>query len=174
MYPMMTTPTAPYDQSVNRRGDSGPGRDARGVGRVISPGLIDGTIRESAGAYARDNLIERDRIPFYERDYMVGNADTLVDWTNCGPIRPSLHMRQMTVRRQVGTDATRNFDPRPIAGYGTQDQGHGLHTNPAPFKRATNARFQQTAQMQPAYVNRLSQARYAGQSYSQTTRMAGS
>lgn len=174
MFPLLTTPRAPYDRSVNRRGDSAGGADQRGQGRVISPGLIDNTIREGQGGYSRDRLIERDRMPIYVRDYMVGNANTLVDWTNCGDPRPSLWMRQVTVRRQGGTDGTRNFDPRPIQGYGTQDQGHGLHTNPQPFKRATNARFQQTAQMQPTSFNRLSQARYAGQSYSQTTRMAGS
>lgn len=173
-FPTLTTPTAPYDRFTARRGDSAGGMDGRGQGRTISPGLIDGTIREGDGAYTRDRLIQRDRMPIYLRDYMVGNANTLVDWTRCGPIRPGLFMRQVTVRRQGGSDATRNYDPRPIAGFGTQDQGHGLHSNPQPSKRATNARFGARVQMQPASVNRLSQARYAGQSYSQTTRMAGS
>jgi|SRR5881394_420517 len=170
----MTTPTAPYDRFTARRGDSRGGRDARGMGRDITPGLVDGVIREAAGAYSRDHLIERDRIPTYVRDYMVGNADTLVDWTRSGDIRPTLRMRQQTVRPMVGSDNTRNFDPHPIVGYGTQDQGHGMHTNPAPYKRATNARYGSgIPQMMPAHVNRLTSARYSGQSYSQTTRVVG-
>lgn len=173
----MTTPRPPYDRYTLRRGDSPHGTDARGVGRVDlvnGYGLVEGTIREGQGNYVHDKLIERDRIPVYDRDYMVGNADTLVDWTNCGAIRPTLWMRQTTVRRQSGSDATRNYDPHPINRFGTQDQGHGMHTNPQPWKRATNARFGATSQMQPTNVGRLSQARYSGQSFSQTTRMAGS
>lgn len=169
----MTTPRPPYDRFVARRGDSGAGRDQRGTGREILPGLIDGTIREGGGGYSRDTLINRDRTPVMMRDYMVGNANTLVDWTNCGPIRPTLMMRQTTVAKQIGVDATRNFDPHPITGWGTQDQGHGMHTNPNPWKRATNLRHLATTQMQPTHINRLSPARYSGQSYSQTTRIAG-
>lgn len=169
----MTTPRPYYDRFTSRRGDSPGGTDQRGNGRDIVPGLVDGTIREAGGAYSRDGLIMRDRIPAYDRDYMIGNADTQVDWTRCGPIRPSLWMRNRTVRRQVGSDNTRNFDPHPIIEYGSQDQGHGMHTNPAPYKRATNARFGSgIPQMQPAHVNRLSPARYSGQSYSQTTNVA--
>lgn len=170
----MTTPRPPYDRSVNRRLDSAGGRDARGVGREISPGLIDGTIREGNGGYSRDDLIARDRSPWYDRDYQTSNHDSLVNWTDCGQPRATLWMRQVTLAQQIGTTATRNFDPHPIVGYGSQDQGHGMHTNPAPWKRATNARFHDTAQMVPTHVNRLSPARYTGQSYSQTTRVAGS
>jgi hypothetical protein len=172
-YPILSTPTAPYDRYTARRGDGTGGVDARGHGREIIPGLVDGVIRESTGAYSRDKLILRDRMPTYMRDYMTGNANTLVDWTNCGYIRPSLRMRQATVRRQVGTDATRNFDPHPIVGFGTQDQGHGMHTNVAPYKRAANARHFGIPQMMPANVNRLTSARYSGQSYSQTTTVYG-
>lgn len=169
----LTTPRAPYDRYTARRGDARGGPPIGGHGHEITPGLVDGQIRESAGAYARDRLIARDRIPVYMREYMVGNDNTLVDWTHSGPVRPSLWMRNHTVRRQVGTDNTRAEDPNLIRGYGSQSQKHGLHTNPAPSKRGTNLRHQQTEQMQPAGVSRLTVARYSGQSYSQTTRVAG-
>jgi hypothetical protein len=169
----MTTPRAPYDRFTARKGDGVGGRDARGTGREIVPGLVDGQIRGGRGWYAGDDKIVRDRIPYYDRDYMTGSCDTLVNWTQCGPVRPSLHMRQSTTREMVGTSATRNFDPFPIRGYGSQDQGHGMHTNPQPTKRLTNARYANTTQMQPARVGRLMSARYSGQSFSQTTRVQG-
>jgi hypothetical protein len=82
-------------------------------------------------------------------------------------------MRNETLRIQVGTTATRNYDPHPIDRFGMQDQGHGMHTNPAPNRVRTNARYRSTVQQQPARFNRLSPAANAGQSYSQTTRVQG-
>jgi hypothetical protein len=178
MFPQpLSTPRAPYDRYHARHagaGGSGTGGADGGVGRAITPGLVDGTIREGAGANTWDRYTGHERMPWYDRDYMIGQDNTLVDWTRCGPVRPSLHMLQVTVRKLVGTDNTRNLDPhRTARGTGTQDQGHGMHTNPAPNRVRTNARYANTVQQQPARVDRLTSARYAGQSYSQTTRVQG-
>lgn len=179
--PLLTTPRAPYDRYHARHSGvggsaGGPPRPA-GMGHAIEPGVIDAMVREGPGINGGttiNRLILRDRMPWYDRDYMVGNDNTLVDWTRSGPIRPSLHNRQMTLTKQVGTDGTRNFDPRPIRSYGMQDQGHGMHTNPEPTKKRTNARYRSgNPQMQPTRIGRLSSSVYTGQSYSQTTRIQG-
>jgi hypothetical protein len=143
-----------------------------GVGRYI-PRFSDEVTLTREGVNRNEQTIQHERFPWYDQDYMTSNHDTLVNWTDCGPIRPSLHNRQETINRQVGTSATRNFDPRPINSYGTQDQGHGFHTNPEPYKASTNRNFRNRQQQQPARINRLSPAVYTGQSYSQTTTIQG-
>lgn len=171
--PALTTPRPPYSGRLARRGDGMPGPPTGGHGHAIEPGVVDAIIREGNGFRFNDQGIMRDRVPWYDRDWMAGQDNTLVDWTRCGPIRPSLHMRQETVRRLVGTDGTRNLDPHPVDRFGMQDQGHGMHTNPAPNRVRTNQRFRSTTQQRPARINRLSPAAYSGQSYSQTTRIQG-
>jgi hypothetical protein len=171
--PPLSTPRPPYDYRVGRRGWRSAGPVAAGHVDEVTPGLVDGTIREGEGANTWDRLVDHERMPWYHRDYMVGQDNTLVDWTRCGPVRPSLRMLQQTVRKLVGTDNTRNFDPRPIRDWGSQDQGHGMHTNPTPAKRFTNARYRERVQMQPARQDRLSPSRQTGASYSQTTRVQG-
>ncbi len=143
-----------------------------GVGRLIPRWSDPGPLtREQANP--NEQSIQHERTPWYDQDYMTSNHDTLVNWTDCGPIRPSLHMRQETINRQVGTSATRNFDPRPIQAFGSQDQGHGMHTNPEAYKQSTNRNFRSKVQQQPARINRLSPGVYTGQSYSQTTVIQG-
>jgi hypothetical protein len=176
--PLLSTPRAPYDRFTARHagagGSAGGPADPPGIGRAITPGLVDGRIREGDGANTWDRLVQHERMPWYHLPYAVGQADTLTDWTMSGPIRPSLNMRQATVRKLVGTDATRNYDPHPKPREaGTADQGHGMHTNPTLSARLTQARYRNTVQQQPARINRLAAARYAGQSYSQTTRVQG-
>jgi len=124
-------------------------------------------------ANPNEESIQHERFPFYDQDYIGSHHDTLVNWTDCGPIRPSLHMRQETINRQVGTSNTRNQDPWPITTYGIQDSGHGMHTTPEGYKQATNRNFRARQQQQPARINRLSPAVYTGQSYSQTTVVQG-
>ena len=172
----LSTPRPPYDRYRPRHagaGGSRGGTDGRGVGHAITPGLVDGVIREGSGVNTWDRLTSHERMPWYDRDYMVGQDNTLVDWTRSGPIRPSLHMLNQTVRKLVGTDATRNLDPHPvIRGSGTEDQGHGMHTNPA-SRLLTLDRYRHTQQQSQPRQDRLSSSRYAGQSYSQTTRTQG-
>ncbi len=176
--PRPVTPTS-ADGALYRHADGagGPPTPA-GVGRFI-PRWSNFVTLTREQANGNEQTIAHERTPFYDRDYMTSNHDSLVNWTDCGPIRQSLHMRNYTVNRQVGTDATRNFDPNPIATYGTQDgttggQVHGMHTNPTPYKVPVNRNFRDRQQQQPARLNRLSPAVYTGQSYSQTTAVQGS
>lgn len=173
----MTTPRPVTPDStlgaIDRHADRAGGPpEPPGIGRFI-PRWSDTPTRTREGVNGNEQTIQHERTPWYDQDYSTSNHDTLVNWVDCGPIRPSLHMRNVTVNRQVGTSATRFFDPHPISQFGTQDQGHGMHTNPEPTKKATNRNFRARQQQQPARINRLSPAVYTGQSYSQTTVVQG-
>ena len=175
--PRPVTPTS-ADGSLYRHADGagGPPTPA-GVGRFI-PRFDNIVTLTREQANANEQTIVHERNPWYDQDYMTSHHDSLVNWTDCGPIRQSLHMRNVTINRQVGTSATRNFDPNPIATYGVQDgttggQVHGMHTNPPNYKVASNRNFRDRQQQQPARINRLSPAVYTGQSYSQTTVVQG-
>lgn len=139
-----------------------------------------------------DGAIRRERMPFFRAGYYIA-PDFLVSWTECGPARPALGLRNVTVRRQQGTDNTRGLDPVP-AGPGIQDGNgslpagikninsagllvpqnktpHGVHTRvrgsqPAAFIQVRRGR---AVQMTPGRQNRLSNSRNLGQSFSQTT-----
>lgn len=176
--PRPVTPTS-VDGSLDRPADwSGGPVSPAGVGRFIARWSWSPTLtREQANA--NEQSINHERFPWYHTGYIGSNHDSLVNWDDCGPVRPSLHNRQVTINRQVGSSNTRAQDPNPIRTYGTQDgtrggQIHGLHTNPAQSKYATNANFRARQQQQPARVNRLSPSVYTGQSYSQTTVVQGS
>jgi hypothetical protein len=179
VYPVpLTTPRAisptSVDGSLDRHADeSGGPPTPAGVGRFIPRWSNVPTLtREQANA--NEQTIAHERFPWYHTGYIGSHHDTLVNWTDSGTIRASLHNRQVTVNRQVGTSATRNFDPFPIRTYGTQDQGHGMHTNPEQPKVGVLKNFRARQQQQPARVNRLSPAVYTGQSYSATTAVQGS
>jgi hypothetical protein len=169
-----------YNRWPNRLLDSAGGRvRPEGVGRTITPGLVDGRTRDIDGAYANDELIARDRTPVYDFDNYRA-AGSLVDWTASGPIRRSLWMRQHTLRRLVGTDNTRAQDPTPVTTYGTQDgrnsKPHGMHTTPVSGRVLSSHTYAATgrAQMVSARFNRIADSAYTGQSFSQTTRVQGS
>lgn len=176
--PRPITPTS-VDGSLDRHADwSGGPVSPAGVGRFI-PRWSDPVTLTREQANANEQTISHERMPWYHTGYIGSHHDTLVNWTDCGPVRAALHNRQVTINRQVGTSATRAFDPHPIRTYGTQDGTnggvvHGMHTNPEPYKSAVNANFRARQQQQPARVNRLSPAVYNGQSYSQTTVVQGS
>jgi hypothetical protein len=168
-----------YDRWSARRLDSAGGRvRPEGAGREITPGLVDGRARELSGSYSRDALILRDRTAVYDFDSYRA-AGSLVDWTMSGPIRRSLWVRNESDRRQAGTDNTRAQDPTPIATYGSQDgtmsKPHGMHTTPISGRVLSSRTYQASgrAQMTAARYNRLADAVYQGQSYSQTTRVQG-
>lgn len=175
--PRPVTPDS-SDGSIYRHADGADGPAPGGAGRFI-PRWSDPVTLTREQANRNEATIGHERSPWYDVDYATSTHDSLVHWGDCGPIRQSLHMRQVTINRQVGTSNTRAQDPSPIVMYGTQDgtgiQGpHGMHTNHAQSKKATNANFRGRQQMQPARVNRLSPAVYTGQSYSQTTVVQGS
>lgn len=116
---------------------------------------------------ANDDRIRRDRIPWYPSDQRSGVGTGEVDWTAAGPARPELHMRNVTVRRMAGTDQTRAL-ANPV------DPTVGLHTNPAIRPSGNLQRYAAGVPvMRPARTDRLSPARYNGQSYSQTTVLQG-
>lgn len=176
--PPLTTPRpvtpSSVDGALDRHADwsGGPVAPA-GVGRYISR-WSDPVTQTREQANANEQTIGHERMPWYHTGYIGSHHDALVNWTDCGPIRAALHNRQVTINRQVGTSATRAFDPYPITMYGTQDQGHGMHTNPVQPKSGVNANFRARQQQLPTRVNRLSPAVYNGQSYSQTTVIQGS
>ena len=184
VYPVPLTTPRPVtpdssDGALDRHADwSGGPPTPAGVGRYIPRWSYAPTLtREQANA--NEQTISHERFPWHHTGYIGSHHDTLVNWTDCGPIRPALHNRQVTINRQVGTSNTRAQDPNPIRTYGTQDgtrggQIHGLHTNPQQSKIATNANFRARQQQEPARVNRLSPAVYTGQSYSATTVIQGS
>lgn len=170
--PRPVTPES-ADGSLYRHADESggptPPHSARFIPRWSDPVTLT---REQANA--NELSIQHERTPWYDRDYITSNHDSLVNWTDCGPIRPALHMRQVTINRQVGTSATRNFDPNPVHTWGMQDQGHGMHTNPEQPKSAVLKNFRQRQQQTAARVDRLSPSTYSGQSYSSTTAVQGS
>ena len=169
--PRAVTPTS-VDGSLDRPGDfSGGPVVPAGVGRFI-PRWSNTVTLTRENANANEQSIAHERMPWYHTGYAGSHHDTLVNWVDCGPVRTALHMRNTTLNRQVGTSATRAYDPNPIATYGTQDQGHGLHTNPQQ-EHWTTANYRNRQQQTPARVNRLSPAVYNGQSYSATTAVQG-
>ncbi len=112
---------------------------------------------------SNDQTIRRDRTPWYPSDARSGVGTAEVDWTAAGPPRPELHMRNVTVRIMAGTSQTRAFaNPK--------DPSVGLHTNP-PFKPRGNLLRAEAggAVIRHGRTDRLSPARYRGQSWSQTT-----
>jgi hypothetical protein len=117
--------------------------------------------------YVNDSMIRRDRTAWYPSDARSGVGTVAVDWTAAGPPRPELHMRNVTVRRMAGTDQTRAF-ANPA------DPSVGLHTNPKIRPSGNIERFKAgSAGMKHGRTDRLSPARYTGQSYSQTTLLQG-
>lgn len=110
-----------------------------------------------------DDQIRRDRTPWFPRPTKSGAGTGTVDWTAAGPARPQLHMRNVTVRTMAGTSATRY----PASPY---DPSIGLHSQTPISPRGNIQRYQAKAPvMKPGRNDRLSPARYTGQSYSQTT-----
>jgi hypothetical protein len=110
-----------------------------------------------------DSQIRRDRTPFFPSKARSGVGTAEVDWTMAGPNRPELHVRNVTVRVMAGTSQTRAF-ANPL------DPSVGLHSNPKARPSGNIERFKAgAAGMKPGRRDRLSPARYSGQSYSQTT-----
>jgi hypothetical protein len=174
----MTTARPPFPSSSrgmpDRHADRSGGPPAQGWGGRFIQRFMDFVTLTREGVNANEAGVQHERFPYYQQPYLGSHHDTLVNWTDSGPVRPTLHNRQVTVARQQGTSNTRNLDPHPvIAGSGMQDQGHGMHTNPERSKKAVNRNFRAKVQMQPAYINRLSPARNFGQSYSGTTTIQG-
>lgn len=115
-----------------------------------------------------DGQIMRDRTPWFSTPSPRRGVGTgAPDWSLSGPPRPELHMRNVTVRTMAGTSRTRAL-LNPL------DPTVGLHSQ-TPRKPAGNLQRYQAGgdAIRPGRLNRLSPARYVGQSYSQTTLLQG-
>jgi len=114
-----------------------------------------------------DSGIRRDRTAWFPTDTRSGVGTGTVDWTAAGPPRPEIHLRNVTVRTMAGTSRTRAL-ASPV------DASIGLHSATVVTPRGNVERYRATGvAMRPARTDRLSPARYAGQSYSQTTQLQG-
>jgi hypothetical protein len=114
-----------------------------------------------------DSQIRRDRTSYFQTNARSGVGTAEVDWTAAGPARPELHSRNVTVRTMAGTSQTRAF-ASPF------DPSIGLHTNPSVKPSGNIERYRAgAAAMRGTRTDRLSPARYSGQSYSQTTLQQG-
>jgi hypothetical protein len=189
MAPILHTAAPPFNRWSNRRGVSSGGPVPWRQAWAEAPNAASSDVRFPGNAL--DATISRERMPWTHQGYYCP-PDFLVNWTEAGPIRPSLHMRNVTMRTMVGTTNTRAQDPVP-AGPGIQDGNgslpggirnlnsagyevptnvtpHGMHTHVrGKTPQSTTRYFAQSAQMRPGRQNRLSNSRGQGQSYSQTT-----
>ena len=135
--------------------------------RTIANGVDNEATRYNGAV--NDDQIQRGNTPWYPLDNMHGAGTGMVNWTAAGPPRPELHMRQQfALRVMAGTSRTRAL-PSPV------DPTIGLHsTPPKPREMGNVQRIKAKAPtIRTGRQNRLSAARYSGQSYSQTTRGQG-
>lgn len=160
----------PYSEDVPRRLDSPNSPPPLPRPRTLANPLD--SQRDRYPGASNDGAIVRDRVPTIQRPYYLPPASGWVNWTTSGPVRSTLHMQQSSYRQMAGNSNTRAADP-VATGLGSQDQGHGLHTTPRPATARTIGRYFDTVQMVPPRADRLSGARYSGQSYSQTTVVQG-
>lgn len=134
--------------------------------RTLAHGIEDEDTRYPG--MGNDGKIRRGNTPFTTAQYRHGAGTGMVDWTACGPVRPELHVRQeFALRTMAGTSHTRYLaspaDPR-----------NGLHSTPPRSAEGNSQRIAAgQATIRPGRQNRLTTARYTGQSYSQTTRVQG-
>lgn len=146
-----------------RRGEAAGGYDTTSP-RTLAPGIDNELARYPGTAF--DGRVRRDRGPYYQRAAYLPPPVTWVNWTAAGPVRPELHMRNVTMRPEVGSSRSR-FPV--VAGAPTG----GMHTMTPSGASRTVPRYVSTPQMTTARQNRLSPGQYAGQTYSQTTRLQG-
>ncbi len=155
----------PIDKRSARRMESGGGYDVA-VPRTLAPGLETELPRYPGTVY--DTEIIRERVPFYSAEVRSPVGNSWVDWTAAGPPRAELHMRTTQYRTEQGASTSRYpYIPGSPTG--------GRHTMTPHGVQMTTPRYVDSGnpQMQSARINRLSSARYSGQSYSQTTAVQG-
>lgn len=134
--------------------------------------IPDGQAEQRVGhQQVNDGLIVRDNTPWQHIQYFVPAGKGVNNWTAAGPPRPSWWMKNDTISPRSGVSMSRWLQ-NPAA------PGTGLHTqvvDDASGSIGSAARYttpgvpSQSSRRQ----NRLSPARYHGQSYSQTTRLQG-
>jgi hypothetical protein len=152
----------PSDRMMPRRQESAGGVDVADP-KTLAPGLETDLCRYPGTVY--DGMIVRDRGAYYQQPVFIPPPITWISWTAAGPRRPELHGRNATWRNMGGNSATRF----PVVDSPTT----GMHTMGQAGTQRTMNRYVVTPQMVPARPDRLSPAVYAGQTYSQTTRLQG-
>lgn len=164
----MTRPTVrqrtapPIDRRHARRGEAAGGYDTTNP-RTLAPGLETELARYPGTVF--DGRITRDRGPYYDHDTYIPAGQSWVSWTAAGPTRPELHMRNATLRQLVGNSRSRY----PVIN----SPSTGMHTMGVAGVARTGQRYVKTPQMMPGRQDRLAAGQYAGQTYSQTTRVQG-
>lgn len=153
----------PIDRRTPRRGESGGGYDVVEGPRTLAPGIENDLMRFPGTVF--DGGIRRDRGPFFEQPQYIPPPVTWISWTDAGPRRPELHMRNVTYRNLVGNSKSRY----PVV----DSPSTGMHSMGAAGTARTSQRYVTTPQMRTARQNRISPGQYAGQTYSQTTRLQG-
>lgn len=147
-----------------------------------APGVADSHTRMRYDVF--DYGILRDNTPYYQRQHYVAAGHGVASWA-AFPARPALNQRNVTVNRRVGTSATRHLvDPRtgttglvsqgPRTGQGSA-MGYHTQATGRDHPSTTVPRYSDSTlgTMSRRRQNRLSPARYNGQSYSQTTLLQG-
>lgn len=154
----------PFNRGPRRKDSTG------GANQVlIRRTLVDGMEGESTRfpGTINDTTISRIKTPWFSIPTYIPAGQSWVNWTEAGPVRPELHMRNYTMRTMEGTSATR-FLPNP------RDPRQGLHTDPKVALAVSAARVRNgLPRMTTARQDRLRSGQYTGQSYSQTTRIQG-
>lgn len=156
-------PVPGYPGSPGRRGNAPGGAVLRRPGRSVGAQAAAGQDETRYFGAVQDDQIRRDRTPWYPTKARSGVGTAEVDWTAAGPYRPELHMRNVTVRLMAGNSQSRAF-ANPL------DPTVGLHSSGI-VKPAGNLGRLNSGRpgMKTGRTDRLSPARYSGQSYSQTT-----
>jgi hypothetical protein len=157
--------TPPADRWHLRRGLSAGGYDTTHP-MTLAPGMENDLPRYPGTVY--DGGVDRERQPYYHVETKSNVGDGWVNWTAAGPPRAELHMRTTEYRRESGY-GSRRFPFIPSSPTG------GMHTMTPTSTAYTMPRYVsgQIPQMTAARINRLAAARYAGQSYSQSTAVQG-
>jgi hypothetical protein len=155
----------PIDRRSLRRGLSPGGYDTTHP-MTLAPGMENDLPRYPGTVY--DGLVQRERMPYYHAETRSPVGDGWVNWTAAGPPRAELHMRTTEYRREKGWGATRY----PFIASSPTGGRHTMVPNATSY---TMPRYVDSGlpQMQGARINRLAAARYAGQSYSQSTAVQG-
>lgn len=158
----------PIDRRSYRRGLAAGGYDVS-VPRTLAPGLESELARYPGTS--NDSRVQRERIPWYSVGQYRPAAESWVNWTEAGPPRAELHMRTTEYRPEAGSSTSRYpFIPSaPTGGRHTMIPS-GPGGTPMTRERYVGAGL---PQMRGARTDRLSSARYTGQSYSQTTAVQG-
>lgn len=152
----------PIDRATARRGESGGGYEYADP-QTLAPGIESELARYPGTAF--DGQIVRDRGPWFSRPRYTPPGNGWVNWTQAGPLRAELNMRNATWRNLAGNSRSRY----PVINTPTT----GMHTSTPSGVSRTVGRYQVTPQMTAARQFRLQPGQYFGQTYSQTTRLQG-